>query len=171
MSTSTKPPYIEKLEERGNLQVWIVNGNYIRGHIDEEFTNFGQHCQYPYIPENELWIDHAANPDDFQFFIDNMLVMHRLTEKGVPYDKALAAAEQAERKERRRAGDVKRLDPTRAKIARKVRTSTRSYGKSLATASAFGLLMGVWYAACSTLNSLRAAMTMYTNSCRRMRSG
>jgi hypothetical protein len=109
MSTSAKPPYIEKLEERGNLQVWIVDGNYIRGHTDEEFTNFGQHCQYPYIPENELWIDHAANPDDFQFFVNNMLVMHRLIDKGVPYEKALAAAEQAERKERRRAGDVKLL--------------------------------------------------------------
>jgi len=109
MSTSRKPPYIEKLEERGNLKVWIVDGGYIRGHIDEEFTNFGQHCQYPFIPESELWIDRAANPDDLQFFIDNMLVMHRLIEKGASYEKALAAAEQTERKERRRAGDVSLL--------------------------------------------------------------
>jgi hypothetical protein len=109
MSTSAKPPYLKKLEERGNLKVWIVDGGYIRGHIDEEFTNFGQHCQYPFIPESELWIDRAANPDDLQFFIDNMLVMHRLIERSVPYEKALAAAEQAERKERRRAGDVSLL--------------------------------------------------------------
>jgi hypothetical protein len=43
MSTSLKPPYIQKVEERGSLQVWIVDGSYIRGHVDEEFTNFGQH--------------------------------------------------------------------------------------------------------------------------------
>jgi hypothetical protein len=52
-----KPAYIEKVDERGNLQVWIVDGAYIRSHIDEEFTNFGQHYRYPYIPVNELWID------------------------------------------------------------------------------------------------------------------
>ncbi len=43
MSTSLKLPYIQKVEARGNLQVWIVDGSYIRGHVDEEFTNFGQH--------------------------------------------------------------------------------------------------------------------------------
>jgi len=38
-----------------------------------------------------------------------MLVMDRLTAKGVPYTKALAATELEERKERRRAGDLSRL--------------------------------------------------------------
>jgi hypothetical protein len=58
-----KPPYIKKVEDRGDLQVWIVDGAYIRGHIDEEFTNFGQHYLYPYIPINELWIDQEARND------------------------------------------------------------------------------------------------------------
>ena len=57
MPASLKPAYIEKVDERGNLQVWIVDGAYIRSHIDEEFTNFGQHYRYQYIPINELWID------------------------------------------------------------------------------------------------------------------
>jgi hypothetical protein len=57
--TGAKPklPYIEKIDERGNLQVWVVDGSYIRGHIDEEFTNFGQHYSFPYIPKNKLWIE------------------------------------------------------------------------------------------------------------------
>jgi len=109
MSASVKPPYIQKASARGDLQIWIVDGSYIRGHIDEEFTNFGQHCQFDYIPENELWIDHSSNTGDQQFYIDNMLVMNRLTRKGVPYMKALEAAERAERRERRRAGDLAKL--------------------------------------------------------------
>ncbi|MCX6000693.1 MAG: hypothetical protein NTU41_14225 [Chloroflexi bacterium] len=109
MQSSPKLPYIRKIDERGRLLVWLVDGSYIRGHMDEEFTNFGQHCQFSFIPANELWIDHAANSDDQRFFIENMLVMHRLVEKGVPYDEALAAAERQERQERRRAGDLKRL--------------------------------------------------------------
>jgi hypothetical protein len=54
MSTSLKPPYIQKIDQRGDLAVWIVDGSYIRGHINKEFTNFGQHYAFPYIPLNGL---------------------------------------------------------------------------------------------------------------------
>jgi hypothetical protein len=104
-----KLPYLEKIDERGNLQVWIVDGSYIRTRMDEEFTNFGQHYSFPYIPENELWIDREAKNDETRFFIDHLLVEHRLMEKGVPYDKALVEADKVERRERYRAGDVRRL--------------------------------------------------------------
>ena len=50
MPASLKPAYIEKLDEHGNLQVWIVDGAYIRSQIDEEFTNFGQHYSVPLYP-------------------------------------------------------------------------------------------------------------------------
>jgi hypothetical protein len=109
MTTSIKPAYIEKVEERGDLQIWIVDGVYIRSQIDEEFTNFGQHYRYPYIPANELWIDREAEHDEREFFIDHLLVEHRLMAEGIPYEKALPKADQAERKERRRAGDVSLL--------------------------------------------------------------
>jgi transposase InsO family protein len=109
MAKKPKPPYIEEVEERGNLKVWIVDGGYIRGHIDEEFTNFGQHYAFPYIPIDELWIDQEAQHDERRFFIDHLLMEHRLMAKGVPYDQALAEADREEHKERRRAGDVGRL--------------------------------------------------------------
>ena len=60
MTTSLKPPYLREDERIGGLHVWIVDGSYIRGHIDEEFTNFGQHYRYSYIPVQELWIDQEA---------------------------------------------------------------------------------------------------------------
>jgi hypothetical protein len=46
-----KPPYISKITERDRLIVWAVDGAYIRSHIDEEFTNFGQHYRYNYITD------------------------------------------------------------------------------------------------------------------------
>ncbi len=106
MATDLKPAYIEKADERGNFQIWIVDGAYIRSHIDEEFVNFGQHYRYPYIPINELWIDREAEHDERQFFIDHLLVEHRLMAGGMPYDKALPKADQVERRERRRSGDM-----------------------------------------------------------------
>ena len=109
MVEELKPPYLKKLDERGHLKIWIVDGEYIRGHIEEEFTNFAQHCAFSCIPKDELWIDRALDADEQQFYIDNMLVMDRLTAEGIPYNKALAAAELKERKERRRAGDLSQL--------------------------------------------------------------
>ena len=109
MAKSLKPPYVRQLDERGDMKVWVVDGSYVRGHIDEEFTNFGQHYRFSFIPSNELWLDDATESDEQQFFIDHLLVEHRLMAKGVSYEKALMAGDRAEQKERRRAGDVARL--------------------------------------------------------------
>jgi hypothetical protein len=109
MPQELKLPYLKKMTERGNLTVWEVDGAYIRGHTDEEFTNFGQHYRFPYIPKNELWIDREADSDEQRFFIDHLLVEHRLMAHGMPYNQAIEAADKAERAERRRAGDGRRL--------------------------------------------------------------
>ncbi len=109
MGTDLQPPYLSKVETRGDFQVWIVDGAYIRGHVDEEFTNFGQHYRYPYIPLMELWIDKEAQHDERRFFIEHLLVEHRLMAAGKSYAEALVEADRAERKERRRAGDLRRL--------------------------------------------------------------
>jgi hypothetical protein len=109
MPASLKPVYIEKIDERGNIQIWLVDGAYIRTSIDEEFVNFGQHYRYPYIPINEFWIDREATQDERKFFIDHLLVEHRLMAAGLPYEKALPRADQVERRERRRAGDISLL--------------------------------------------------------------
>jgi hypothetical protein len=106
MTESLKLPYMQKLEERGKLQIWLVEGSYIRSNIDEEFTNFGQHYRYHYIPDNEFWIDREAKQDEYQFFLDHLLVEHRLMAGGMSYKEALPEADRAERKERRLAGDV-----------------------------------------------------------------
>jgi uncharacterized protein YoaH (UPF0181 family) len=109
MDESLKLPYLSKIDTRGDFQVWIVDGAYIRGHTDEEFTNFGQHYRYPYIPDNEFWIDQEAEHDEHQFFIDHLLVEHELMAKGMSYGEALTRADQVERKVRRRAGDVRKV--------------------------------------------------------------
>ncbi|MBM4104581.1 MAG: hypothetical protein FJ263_11165 [Planctomycetes bacterium] len=109
MANALKPPYLRKDDQRGDLQVWIVDGSYIRGRIDEEFTNFGQHYRYTYIPKNELWIDQEAKQDERPFFIEHLLVEHDLMSKGMSYEEAIVRADRVERRERRRAGDVQKV--------------------------------------------------------------
>ncbi|HYM32535.1 MAG TPA: hypothetical protein VEU47_14615 [Candidatus Cybelea sp.] len=108
--------YVQKIETIAHMAVWIVDGAYIRGHIDEEFTNFGQHYRYPYIPLNELWLDKWTRPNEQRFFIDHLLVEHRLMAKGASYAEAIEAGDREERKERRRAGDVRRMTETGKRI-------------------------------------------------------
>ena len=106
MAETRKKPYLQKLTKRGDIVVWIVDGSYIRGHIDEEFTNFGQHHRFPYIPDKEFWLDQEAEQNEYAFYIDHLLTEHRLMASGKPYAEAIVAADLHERKERRRAGDV-----------------------------------------------------------------
>jgi hypothetical protein len=109
MPETRKPPYLQKDEMRGDFQVWIVDGEYVRGRIDEEFTNFGHHFRYPYIPEKEFWIDKEAEHDERKFFIEHLLVEHGLMEGGMEYGDALTRADRVERRERRRSGDVRQV--------------------------------------------------------------
>jgi len=103
------PPYVAKIAQRGNISIWVVDGAYVRTHLDEEFTNFGQHYDFDCIPENEFWLDREAQPDEQEFFIDHLLVEHRLMNDGMSYDEALEAAGNAEMAEREKAGDLEKL--------------------------------------------------------------
>lgn len=102
-------PYLELIRDRDGIKVWIVDGSYIRTHIDEEFTNFGEHYAYPYIPKKEFWIDQGVGPKEQEFFIAHMKREYRMMERGVPQDEALQAGDAAEERERKKAGDVTRL--------------------------------------------------------------
>jgi hypothetical protein len=104
-----KKPYHKKLDQIGPMAIWIVDGQHVRKNIDEEFTNFGQHYRFPFIPKNEFWIDREFGPGEQQFFIDHLLVEHRLMTSGMSYDKALERADAVERRERRKAELIKEI--------------------------------------------------------------
>jgi len=109
MEEQLKPPYIKKVGQRGKINIWVVDGTYIRTHLDEEFTNYGQHYVFDCIPKDEFWLDREAQEDEQIFFIDHLLVEHNLMQKGVPYNDALEAADKREMLERKKAGDIKKL--------------------------------------------------------------
>jgi hypothetical protein len=96
-----KKPYIKKYGEMSHFIIYIVDGNYIRTNIDEEFTNFGQHYRFKYIPKNEFWIDlEHGKSDESKFFIDHLLLENRLMAQGKNYSFAEYEAEKKEKLER-----------------------------------------------------------------------
>jgi hypothetical protein len=104
-----RKPYLKKYDEVAGFTVWIVDGKFVRAHDDEEFTNFGQHYRFPFIPESEFWIDQEHGAGEEQFFIDHLLVENRLMAEGMKYDQALARADLKEKRERRKSQLIQRL--------------------------------------------------------------
>jgi hypothetical protein len=109
MEKKLDPPYLEKIGHRGKITIWIVNGTFVRAHLDIEFTNYGQHLAFTCIPANEFWLDKEAEDDERTFFIDHLLTEHKLMLKGVSYDDALEAADKVEMAERKKSGDLRTL--------------------------------------------------------------
>ena len=130
-----KKPYVKKIAVISKFTVWLVDGQYVRTKMDEEFTNFGQHYRFRFIPRNEFWIDHLHGPGEAHFFIDHLLIENRLMAEGVGYDQALARADRAELKERYKVDFIRRHHTAGqsppATIRRVHKTLLRSYSRDL----------------------------------------
>lgn len=103
-----KKPYIKKFSEVSGFKVWIVNGKYIRDNINKEFTNYGQHYRFNFIPRDEFWIDKEENPGEEEYFIESMLVMNRLMSKGMSHKEAVKIANKIEKRERSKSKLMKK---------------------------------------------------------------
>ena len=95
-----KKPYVKKYKKIGKITYWIVDGNYIRTNIDEDFTNYGHHYKFNFIPENELWIDKERDKGEERFYLDYMLKFIHALKSGKNYHQAVEIGEKVEKKER-----------------------------------------------------------------------
>lgn len=96
-------------DDEKKISVWWVSGQYIRTFIDEEFTNFGQHYRFPFVPEYEFWIDREQSNGETKFYVEHMKVEWSLMRQGKPYSEAIMEADKVERELRRLDGDLKKV--------------------------------------------------------------
>lgn len=97
---SMRKPYLNFYKEVNGFKVWIVDGKYVRDEIDEEFTNFGQHYLFNFIPEDEFWIDREDEEGEIDYYIDHLIVENRLMKRGVDAHNAYEKADRVEKRER-----------------------------------------------------------------------
>jgi hypothetical protein len=112
--------FIEKI---GKIKVFEVDGDWIRNYTDVEFTNFGQHYRFDFIPEKEFWLDREAQPGERQFYIDHLRVEYNLMKNRMTYKKALKLADQKEKNERQKASGQM--------IHKRIEKADKKYWKSL----------------------------------------
>jgi len=67
------------------LNVWIVDGEAVRGLFFLDFTQGGHYYVYPFIPKNEVWIDDDINESEIKFVLLHELHERRLMAKGGKY--------------------------------------------------------------------------------------
>jgi hypothetical protein len=108
-------PYVTLLEEESNypeeIEVWLVDGTWVRKYLQREFSNFAHHYSKPKgiggdafkcIPEHEFWIDAGVDPAEIPFFIDHLRVEHYLMRRGMSYELAEKEGTKVEERERHR---------------------------------------------------------------------
>lgn len=126
-----KKPHLEKISEIAGFSVWIVDGSYIRERYDHDFTNFGQHYRFKFIPKNEFWIDNGCDDGEKRYYIDHLLIEHWLMSRGMPYAEALEKADLIEKRERNKALLLKGV--TRKETGKKIhKRLLKKYSKSVA---------------------------------------
>jgi len=103
-----KKPYLKKFSNVSGFNVFIVDGEYIRKNMDEEFTNYGQHYLFSFIPKNEFWIDRERKPGEEKYYIDSMLTINKLLAKGFNHKDAIKRGDFVERRERANSKLMKR---------------------------------------------------------------
>ena len=172
MSEPLKPPYIEKIDRHGPMRRLDR-----RWRLHPRPHRRGVHQLRPALPlplhPAERVLDRPRGRTTTSGSSSSIICWSSTGSwrKGMPYDKAIVEADRAERRERRRAGDLQQADPATARSCPTARTSTSGCGRSWRTASASGSSTAGWCAASSTSTSPPAATTTSTSSCRRTRSG
>jgi hypothetical protein len=110
VATHRKPPYLRRVGDRGGLTIWVVDGTFIRNTMNIEFTNFGQHYVFDFIPPTELWLDEENQPDEQPFFVEHLIAERGAMARGASYDSAVDIGDRVEILERRAAGDLARVN-------------------------------------------------------------
>jgi hypothetical protein len=82
--------------------VWIVDGAIVRDHLDVEFALGGHHGRYPFIPEDEVWLEDTGDLDDVMHNARHEVIEAELMrDLKMTYDEAHAEASAIEARERR----------------------------------------------------------------------
>jgi hypothetical protein len=112
-------PYIKKHSEISNFTVWVVDGKYIRDNIDIQFTSYGQHYLFKFIPENEFWLDKERTPNEDKYYINSMLRMNKSLAEGMEHKKAVEKDNKIETEERMKEYDKEVDNEEKIKIVHK----------------------------------------------------
>jgi hypothetical protein len=72
----------------GNVHVWLVSGEAVRTLYFLDFTEGGHDKVYPFVPDNEVWIDDDLGEGERKFVLIHELYERWLMARGKEYEEA-----------------------------------------------------------------------------------
>jgi hypothetical protein len=78
----------EKLMTTGRVDVWLVRGEAVRTLFFLDFTEGGHDKVYPFVPDNEVWIDDDLGEGERKFVLIHELYERWLMNGGKQYEEA-----------------------------------------------------------------------------------
>lgn len=103
MHTKTHPAHVKHIDTVGPFAIWLVDGEYVRKELNENFVKFDHHAHFPFIPAHELWIDQETNFIEHPLFVHHFLAERALLDSGVSEGRAHEAANTLEQYARLKA--------------------------------------------------------------------
>ena len=83
------PPYIRHLWNIGPFRVFLVNGEYIRDNIQDDFALGSNHMADPeFVPKHEIFIEDTTHETERIFIAIHEIFEHKAMEWGLPYELA-----------------------------------------------------------------------------------
>lgn len=64
--------------EYKGFKIWLVDGNYIRREIFNEFIYGGNDERYTFMPESEIWIDNSISADEYLTTLEHEIIERNL---------------------------------------------------------------------------------------------
>ena len=94
-------PYIALIHSYNNLNIFLVDGKYVRKNIFKDFTEGGHDLVYNFVPRNEIWIDYYLNTNEIKFVIAHEMCERYLMQYNMEYEMAHRIASKLESKMRK----------------------------------------------------------------------
>jgi hypothetical protein len=103
-------PYLRQLGRVGPVQIWEVDGLWVRHHGEPDFNNFGSYPRFQSIPRDEFWLDREVNHDERRFYLANLVAERKARQQGRGNEQAREVGNAAERQARAAAKPTRPAD-------------------------------------------------------------
>jgi hypothetical protein len=76
-------------DQKGEVEVWLVDGNVVRSYYKTVYTEGGHGHVYPWVPKTQIWIEDGVDHREMPFIVCHEYLERRLMrDEGMEYDPA-----------------------------------------------------------------------------------
>jgi hypothetical protein len=112
-------PYTGLPDPKGEVRVWLVDGNLVRSYYKTDYTEGGHGYVYPWVPRPEIWIEDGVDHREMPFIVCHEYLERRLMRDiDMEYDPAHEICSKVEFDIRKGKGAAPLLTSGRRRLAK-----------------------------------------------------